>query len=479
MNTLTTDLQALPVSGTLFQESDIAGTLAEQRRFFATNATKSLDFRITQLKKLKKAVADFEAPLMEALKKDLNKTGLEAFGTEIAIVNSEIDVAIKKLKSWANPKSVFTPFFHFPARSKIYNDPYGVVLIIGPWNYPFQLVISPLVGAIAAGNCAMLKPSELAPNVSALLATMIKQTFQSQYVAIFEGDVTVAHELLENKFDYIFFTGGTAVGKLIYQAAAKNLTPVTLELGGKSPCIVHKDANIKLSARRILWGKLLNAGQTCVAPDYVFVHRQIKHELIVAMKEELVNMLGENAEDSPYYCRIISDRHLKRLEGLLQCGNIIAGGRVNPATRYIEPTLLENVSHNDPIMQEEIFGPILPILDYENLDEVIQFITNRPKPLALYIFAESREVVNRVLEQTSSGSVGVNETVAQMSNANMPFGGVGDSGIGAYHGKYSFDTFSHKKSVMFRTTLIDPPLRYMPYKFGEKLLRMLTNYTLH
>lgn len=476
---LTTDMQAPAQATSLFPDSEIATTLQQQRRFFATHATKSIDFRLEQLKKLKKAIVAQEAQIMEAVKKDLGKPALEAYGTEIAVTLSELDLAIKNLKKWAKPQSVTTPFFHFPASSKIYSDPYGVVLIIAPWNYPFQLLFSPLVGALAAGNCAMLKPSELAPNVSKISTQIIRQTFSPNYVAVFEGDASVAQTLLEQQYDYIFYTGGPQVGKIVYAAAAKHLTPVTLELGGKSPCIVHSDAKIQLTARRILWGKLFNAGQTCVAPDYIFVHRSVKHELVVAIKQELINMLGENPEQSPHYSRIINDRHFKRLQNMLECGNVIVGGNTNEATRYMAPTLLENVSPDDLVMQEEIFGPLLPILDYDNLDSVIQFINSRPKPLSLYLFTESSAIKNRVLNETSSGSVGINETVAQMSNANMPFGGVGESGIGAYHGKYSFDTFSHKKAVMFKSTLVDLSIRYAPYKLGEKLLRLLIGKTLH
>ncbi len=464
---------------TLFSESsEVVSTLEKHRQYFASNATNSIDFRLEQLKKLRNAITTNENRIMEALAADLNKTGLEAYGTEIAIVLSEIDVTVKKLKSWAKPKAVSTPMFHFIARSRIYNDPYGVVLIISPWNYPFQLLFSPLVGALAAGNCAVLKPSELTPNVSHIMAEIVHQTFERQYVSLFEGDANISQELLEQKYDYIFYTGGTNVGRIVYAAAAKHLTPVTLELGGKSPCIVHKDANINISAKRIVWGKLVNAGQTCVAPDYLFVHKSIKHELIVALKKEITAMYGENPENSPHLCRIVNDRHLKRLEKLLECGDIIVGGEVNEQTRYIAPTLIENVQPNDPVMQDEIFGPILPVMDYDNLDEVISFINSRPKPLALYVFTESNDISSKVLNETSSGSAAVNDTVAHISNGNMPFGGVGESGIGGYHGKFSFDTFSHQKSVLFRSTLIDLPLRYAPYKLGEKFLRFLLKHSL-
>jgi len=461
------------------EKNEIAEVVQKQKTYFSSNSTKNIAFRIEQLRKLRNAITEFETQILYALNQDLNKTGIEAYGTEIALVLSEIEVAIKKLKSWSRPKVVPTPIFHFYSKSKIYPEPYGVALIISPWNYPFNLLFSPLVGAIAAGNCAILKPSELTPNVSRVMADLIRKTFETQYVALFEGDASVSQELLNHKFDYIFYTGGTNVGKIVYTAAAKNLTPVTLELGGKSPCIVHSDANINISAKRIISGKLINSGQTCLAPDYLFVHKSIKHELIVALKKEITAMFGENPEDSPHLSRIVNDRHLKRLEKLLDCGDIIVGGQINPETKYIAPTLIENIEPTDPIMQEEIFGPILPIMDYENLDEVIQFINERPKPLALYLYTESSETGEKVIAQTSSGAVAINESFYQVGNCNLPFGGVGESGIGNYHGKFSFDTFSHQKSVLKRSTFIDLPLRYAPYKYGEKILRFLLKYTIH
>jgi aldehyde dehydrogenase (NAD+) len=347
-----------------------------------------------------------------------------------------------------------------------------VVLIIGPWNYPFSLMIEPLLGAIAAGNCAILKPSEIAPHTSAIVAELIHKTFESDYITVIQGGVETSQQILAEKFDHIFFTGGTKIGKIIMEAAAKHLTPVTLELGGKSPCIVEPDIDLKTAARRITWGKFINCGQTCIAPDYLLVDRTIKSELITELKQSIQEFYGTDPATSPDYPRIISDQHFQRLSSFLQDGNIMIGGQTNPENRYIAPTLIDNIALDSPIMQEEIFGPILPMVEYGDLTEAINLINSRPKPLALYLFSQDKAKQTRVLENTSSGGVCINDTVVHISVRDLPFGGVGDSGIGRYHGKTSFDIFSHKKSVLKKSFIFDLDWRYAPYTQGKlKLLK--------
>lgn len=464
------------IKNTIFPSNELAyigKTLQAQREFFQSGITKDLDFRIVQLKKLRTAIQKHENAIYEALKADLNKPKFESYGTEIGFALSEIDLCIRKIKKWAKPRKVGTAPFHFKASSYVYSDPYGLVLNIAPWNYPFQLLFVPVIGAMAAGNCIAVKPSELAPNMSELSAKIIQDTFDENYISVFEGGIPVSQELLKHKFDYIFFTGSTRVGKIVYQAAAKHLTPVTLELGGKSPCIVDKDVNLDVAAKRIVWGKLVNAGQTCIAPDYLMVHTSVKEALIPKMEAAIEQFYGKNPEQSEDYCRIINEGHFKRLEGLMKKGRIISGGVLKADEKYISPTLLEDVSAKDPVMKEEIFGPILPIITYENLDETIQFINDRPKPLALYVFTKNNKVAEKVLKETSSGGACVNDTLMHIANPNMSFGGVGESGIGGYHGKFSFDTFSHQKAVMHKSTAIDPYIRYAPYKTSLNILKFL------
>lgn len=453
---------------------EVLPRIEQLRHFFATHITKDVDFRIAQLKKLRQAIEKHERALLDAVKADFNKHEFEAYGTELALVLKELDTAISQTARWAQPKKVGTALFFFKASSYIISEPYGTVLVIAPWNYPIQLSLLPIVGAIAAGNCVALKLSEWAPATSAVVAKLIAEALDPRHVAVFEGEVSVAQELLHHKFDYIFFTGSTAVGKHVYQAAAKHLTPVTLELGGKSPCIVTPDADIALSAKRIMWGKLVNAGQTCIAPDYILAHSSIKDALIAACKKAAHAMYGKNAAQSPYYARIISDRHFNRLEKLTHgSGEIAFGGESIATERYLSPTILDGVQPDDPIMQEEIFGPILPILTYDSLDQAIAFVNERPKPLALYAFTRSQRTANRILRETSSGGACVNDTLMHIGNDNMPFGGVGESGMGGYHGKYSFDYFSHQKSVMDRSLLIDPPVRYAPYRISLSVAKAL------
>ncbi|ACK68635.1 Aldehyde Dehydrogenase [Gloeothece citriformis PCC 7424] len=450
----------------------IKDLIGQQRDYLATGNSKKIEFRINQLKKLKQAVIDHKQAVIDALKADLNKPEFEAY-FEIIGVNEEIDYAIKNLKSWVKPKSVKTPLTQFPASAKIYPEPLGVVLIIGPWNYPFSLILTPLVGAIAAGNCAILKPSELAPHTSGVVAQLIKNTFDPAYINVVEGGIETSQQLLGEKFDHIFFTGGTKVGKIIMEAAAKHLTPVTLELGGKSPCIVDSNINLSETAKRITWGKFINSGQTCIAPDYLLVQKSIKNQLVEHIKQQIQEFYGDDPQKSPDYARIINERQFERLKGLLADGKIIVGGQTEATTRYIAPTVIEVVSLDSPVMEEEIFGPILPIIEYEQINEAIAIINRRSKPLALYLFSNDKTKQQQVLEQTSSGGVCLNDTVLQVGVIDLPFGGVGDSGIGNYHGLASFKTFSHYKSVLKRGLWFDLNWRYAPYEKKLKQLQRL------
>ncbi len=457
-------MQTETLQQTYLTKKEIAKIVDSQRKFFLSGQTRNVDNRIQQLQKLRKLIEKHESEISEALKKDLNKSQFEAFATETGVLLAELDEAIKKTPKWAKPRSVSTPLLHFPAKSYILPEPYGLVLNIAPWNYPLQLSISPAIGALAAGNTCIIKPSELAPATSELLAKMINNNFSSDVLHVIEGGIAETQALLENKWDYIFFTGGTSVGKLIYKAAAENLTPVTLELGGKSPCIVDKNVNMKIAPRRIAWGKYLNSGQTCIAPDYLYIHKDIKEEFVVALKKEIKTFFGESPITNEEFGKIINKRHFDRIKGYLEGQDVIFGGKFDEANLKIEPTFVDNPSPDAPIMQEEIFGPILPIIEFSDVNEVCQFINNRPKPLALYIFSNDSAFQKKILRNTSSGGVAINETIMHITNGKLPFGGVGDSGIGAYHGQHSFDTFSHKKAVMHRSNLIDVALRYPPYK---------------
>lgn len=457
-------------------EVEIKKIISQQRAFFEAGKIKSYEARISALKTLKKMLTENEDIIKKALYEDLRKPDFEAYTTEIGVVLVEIDHSIKKLKSWMQPKKVNTPMLHFIGSSYIYNDPYGIVLNIAPWNYPFQLLVSPLVGILAAGNCAILKPSELAPATSKVSAELFSKYFDENLVKVIEGGIPETQALLDQKFDYIFFTGGTNVGKIVYQAAAKNLTPVTLELGGKSPCVVDKNCDLTVSARRIVWGKFINAGQTCIAPDYLMVQKDVKEKFLNAFKKELKDFYGENPKESNDLCRIINERHFDRLTKYLEDGDIIVGGETDKSEKYIAPTLLNVKDTSKKVMQEEIFGPILPVIEFDKLEEAINFINSRPKPLALYFFSNSKENEELVLRNTSSGGACVNETIMHITNGELPFGGVGDSGIGAYHGKSSFELFSHQKSVMKRSTLIDVKLRYAPYNKGLNQIKQMMKW---
>lgn len=445
----------------LLTNNSLKQLLEQQRKFFATGITKSVDFRLEKLEKLKKTIAQKQEIILQALNEDLGKPAFEGC-FEISVIQ-DIDYALKNLKKWVKPKKVNAGIQQFPGKAKIYPEPLGIVLIISPWNYPFSLMISPLIGAIAAGNCCVLKPSEVAPATSKVLTQLISDIYEPNYISIMEGGVEVSQELLQQKFDHIFFTGGTKIGQIVMEAAAKNLTPVTLELGGKSPCIVDQEINLSETAKRITWGKFINNGQTCIAPDYLLVDQVIKNDLLREIKQCLQNLYGDNPAKSSDYGRIINQRQFERLKALLTNGKIVVGGEFNAQEKYIAPTILDDIKLEDPIMQEEIFGPILPILTYQNLDEAIALINSKPKPLALYLFSQNKDKQNQVLQQTSSGGVCLNDTIMQVGVTELPFGGVGQSGIGNYHGKASFDTFSHFKSVLKKPFWGDLNWRYAPY----------------
>ncbi|MFQ4138256.1 aldehyde dehydrogenase [Nodosilinea sp. PGN35] len=447
---------------TLAAPAPVADLLRRQRAYWASGATRSLDFRLERLKALRAAIVKYQADIIDAAKQDLGRPEFEGY-IEVAAI-SELDYTMGHLRRWIKPRKASLPLSQRPGSAWVQPEPLGVMLIIGPWNYPFQLMVSPLMGAIAAGNCTILKPSELAPATSGVLAQLVKDTFDPAHVAVVEGGIDTAQALLAEKFDHIFFTGGERVGKIVMQAAAQHLTPVTLELGGKSPCIVDADVNLEVAARRIVWGKFLNAGQTCVAPDYLLVDERVRDSLVAALSQRIRACYGDNPATSPDLSRVVNDRQFDRLVGLLDQGNILVGGQHSRGDRYIAPTLIDGVGWDAPIMQEEIFGPILPILTYRDLGDAIAAVNQRPKPLALYLFTRDRQVQTQVLEQTTAGSVCINDVILQIAVWDMPFGGVGSSGMGSYHGQHSFDTFSHLKSVVKKPFWLDIDWRYPPYE---------------
>lgn len=441
-----------------------------QKQFFETGRTRDLAFRICQLQLLADAMRKNETVLEEALKKDLGKSIFESYATEIGFVLADIRYTIQNLQKWSAPKRVRTPLYLFPGKSKIQKEPYGSVLILGPYNYPVQLLAEPLIGAIAAGNCAVLKPSELTPHVSKAMYQIVHSTFKEEYIACVEGGVEVNQELLSQKFDYIFFTGSERVGRIVIKAAAENLTPVTLELGGKSPVIIEKTANIKEAARRIAWGKLMNAGQTCVAPDYVLVDESRKQQFLTEMKNAFFHLYGKEIKKNPHFGRIVNERHMERLQKILEqdAKYLFCGGEADALQRYIEPAILDlGKDQNAASMQEELFGPILPVLSYHKLEDAVRFVNKRAKPLALYLFTKKRSAERFVLERVSSGGVCVNDTISHLINPDLPFGGVGASGMGQYHGKYSFDTFTHEKSVFYKPADWNLPVCYPPFTKGK------------
>jgi aldehyde dehydrogenase (NAD+) len=448
-----------------------AALVSQLRSSFDSGRTRPLAYRQQQLAGVARFLQEHERDIEEALHHDLGKPALEAFTAEIAFTAREVALTRKKLSTWARPQRVHTPLFAKPGKCLICPEPLGVVLIIAPWNYPLQLSVGPLLGALAAGNCAILKPSEVAPATSELLATLLPQYVDGECLQVVEGGVAEAAALLAERFDHIFYTGNGTVGRVVLEAAAKHLTPVTLELGGKCPCIVDQSADLDVAARRILWGKFYNAGQTCVAPDYVLVHEAIEEALLARLKGTLREFYGDNPLQSPDFGRIVNARHLARLRQLLPgSGEVFVGGDgdANEEERYLAPTILRNVPADAPVMADEIFGPILPVLPVKDMNEAIAFVNGRPKPLALYLFSTDAQVQTLVLERTSSGGVVVNHTTMHVAVSSLPFGGVGASGMGAYHGRASFDTFSHRKSVLVKSNWLDLRLIYPPYDERKK-----------
>ncbi len=452
---------------------NIPHTLQQQKAYFKSQQTKDISFRISVLKKLKEEIIVREHDIYEALKKDFNKPTFETFISEYGLVISELNLTLKNLKSWAKSKRVKSSMLTFPATDYIYKEPYGAVLVIAPWNYPFLLAIEPLIMAIAAGNTVVVKPSELTTHTSQLVTDIIQTVFNKDHATSIEGGIPVATELLEQKWDYIFFTGSVPVGKIVAKAAAKHLTPATLELGGKSPCIVDETIDLKLAAKRIVWGKFLNGGQTCISPDYIIAHSTIKSELIEALKIEIINAYGENPKESEDFPRIINERNTERLIEMLEDVNVVHGGEHHMESCYIAPTLVDNPGLDSKLMQDEIFGPILPILTYTNETDIDSIISNYDKPLSLYVFTKNKQFTNKIINTYSFGGGAVNDPLIHFGNHRLPFGGVGASGIGAYHGKHGFDTFSHHKSISKRGTWFDPPIRYAPYNGKLGLLKKM------
>jgi len=446
--------------------------ISEQRKFFNTNATKDIGFRIQQLKKLKSVLKENEQLFYKSIYSDFKKSEFDTYTSELSLLYEEINEAIKKVKSWSKVKRTKTNLINLPARSYIIPEPLGISLIIGAWNYPFLLSLAPAVAAIAAGNTVILKPSELPKNVSKIINKTISENFETNYFSVIEGGVSEITNLLKHKFDKIFFTGSVPVGKIIYEAAAKQLTPVTLELGGKSPAFITENCNLKVSVKRLVWSKFLNAGQTCIAPDYVFVHQSIKKRFLKLVKIEINN--SKFSIENNNYVQIINKRNTQRLVNMLNRKKVIYGGTYNISERYFEPTIMEDVTFEDTVMQEEIFGPILPVIEYSNLDEAISNIKSLPKPLSCYVFTSDKKIKNKILQEISFGGGAINDTVMHITNNNMPFGGVGESGIGSYHGEYGFKTFSHFKSVLDKPTLLEPNLKYSPHNLKKlKLIKLL------
>ncbi|MBO1627865.1 aldehyde dehydrogenase [Bacillus arachidis] len=454
---------------------NIPQLIQEHKQFFHNDYTRSLQFRLEQLEKLKKSIRKYENEVLSALYQDLHKSEFEAYAAEIGFAFNSINFIMKYLKRWMKPQKVKTPMHFLPSKSYIIKEPYGTVLIIGPFNYPFQSLIEPLIGAIAGGNCVVLKPSENAPNVAAVINKIISETFDKQYIRVIEGDRETTSLLIHAPFDYIFFTGSVQVGKIVMEAAAKNLVPVTLELGGKAPAIVDETANLDIAAKRIIWGKFINAGQSCIAPDYVIVHKSVKGKLISKMKEIITSFYGSDVLKSNDYGRIINERQFDRLISILEQDRnyIVFGGNSSRSHLYIEPTILEVNSWDAAAMKEEIFGPILPIMDYNDLNEVIHMVNNQPKPLALYVFTENKNVEKQVLGRITFGGGCVNDTMSHMANLHLPFGGVGNAGFGAYHGKHSFDAFTHRKSILKKSSRIELGLVFPPYRNKIEILRKI------
>ena len=443
---------------------------AKQESYFRSGATLDVLTRKANLVAFEKAVLKWEKPLCEALWKDLHKSYEESYIAEVSILLGEIRTHIRNVGKWTRPQRRPTPMKLFPSRSKIISEPLGTALIISPWNYPVQLLLTPLVGVISSGCTAVLKPSPYVPEVSDVIEKMIRDTFPEEYVAVVQGDRDVNTALLEQRWDMIFFTGSPSFGRAVMAAAAKNLTPVVLELGGKSPCIIDKDADIEVAAKRVAWGKSLNAGQTCIAPDYLMLHKNIKDKFLSELEKAFGELLGDDPQKSEHFVRIVNDAAFERLKGYLADGEVVFGGKTDKDERYFSPTVLDHVSPDSPVMQEEIFGPIFPVQTFSSLDEVIRFVSMREKPLALYYFGSQED---KVLKHTTSGGSCINDVIMHIANENVPFGGVGMSGMGSYHHKRTFDVFTHYRSVISTPTWIDLPFRYMPYMWFNAVKRLL------
>jgi len=449
--------------------------LSQHRTFFETQKTKEISFRKDFLKKLLAEIELQEDAICDSLYADFKKPKFETLAAETQFVMAELKSAIQKLNTWTRPKRISGTLLNWPSSDYIYKEPYGTVLIIAPWNYPFQLAIAPLIGAIAAGNTAVIKPSEITPNTSKIVADIIKKVFPEDYVTVVEGGVETSQDLLAQKWDYIFFTGSTRVGQIVYESAAKHLTPVTLELGGKNPTIVDSTATIDVAAKRIVWGKFLNAGQTCIATDYILVHKSVKNELIEALKSAITQFYGKNVEASTDYARTVSKNHYEGLVEMLAGETILFGGEKNDNDNYLAPTLVDEPQRNSKLMKGEIFGPILPIIGYETEEDIHSYIINYGKPLATYVFSNNKSFQNQILKKYSFGGGAINDTIIHITNKRLPFGGVGHSGIGAYHGKTSFELFSHSKAIVKKGTWLDIPLRYPPYTLPLKYAKKIKN----
>jgi aldehyde dehydrogenase (NAD+) len=455
---------------------DINTIVRQQKNFFESQQTKNLEFRKASLKRLRNEIANREKEIIKALYDDFRKPEFESVLSETTIVIHELDRAVKNLYSWARPEFVAPVLLTFPSKSRIHKEPYGTVLIISPWNYPFQLVFSPLIGTVAAGNTVVVKPSEHAPNTSKVIAGIISAVFDKNHVCVVEGDAIVAEKLLEERWDYIFFTGSVGIGKIVAKSAAENLTPYTLELGGKNPCIVDQSAIIQLAAKRIIWGKFINGGQTCIAPDYILVHESVKDDFVTKLKNEITKAYGENPRQSADYPRIINQRNFDSLQKMILNEKILSGGMTDKEDLYISPTMIDNPGLDSEVMKGEIFGPILPIISYNDEKEVEMIISSFEKPLAFYVFSNRKDFVKRMIGRQSFGGGTVNDTAVHFANHRLPFGGVGFSGVGSYHGRHSFDTFSHKKGITTRYNWLDIPVRYAPYKGKLGLLKFFMKW---
>lgn len=445
--------------------------IEKQRAFFSTQKTKELSYRKDALRRLRDEIIEQEDAIADAIYADFKKPRFETFIAETQFVLAEINVMLKKLELWARPEKVPGNLANFPSKNYIYREPLGQILVIAPWNYPFQLTVAPMLGAVAAGNTVVVKPSELTPNTAKIVEEIIGKVFEPEHVAVAQGGVEVSQKLLAQRWDHIFFTGSTQVGKIVYESAAKHLTPVTLELGGKNPCIVDSSANVSLAAKRIVWGKAINSGQTCIAPDYILVHDVVKDKLVDAMKNNVRKSYGEDQSQSSDLARIVSERHYVRLKSFLDGQQVLYGGEMVDKDHFLDLTLVDEPDLESPLMQGEIFGPILPILSYKNESDIDAIVKRYEKPLAAYVFSRKRAFQKRCITQYGFGGGAINDAVIQIANKKLPFGGVGHSGIGAYHGKASFDLFSHKKAIVKRGNWIDPPLRYAPYKLPERVAK--------